>query len=170
MSNRRLKKSCLWTSDKCCYYGLVWWEGRGRMILAEKGRVLFAGTNIFDPSIKKTFLPVNGTRHSNHQQHKCISHSFESKSRISWVFARSSAVLLFWSMRSLFAPASRRSWTQSRWRQPDAFIRQITWTRYLLSHCILYSFFSTLALFNKLSINYQSYRLCSIHIFIKLSE
>ena len=34
--NRRLKKSYLWTSYKCCYYGLVGWEGRRRMILGEK--------------------------------------------------------------------------------------------------------------------------------------
>ena len=36
-TNRRLKKSYLWTSDNCCYYGLVRREGGGRMILAELG-------------------------------------------------------------------------------------------------------------------------------------
>ena len=37
-TNRRLKKSYLWTSYRCCYYGLVGWEGRGRMILAKFGQ------------------------------------------------------------------------------------------------------------------------------------
>ena len=36
--NRRLKKSYLWTSYKCCYYGLVGWEGRGRVIWGRLGR------------------------------------------------------------------------------------------------------------------------------------
>ena len=36
--NRRLKKSYLWTRDNCCYYGLVRWEGRGRVILGRLGR------------------------------------------------------------------------------------------------------------------------------------
>ena len=37
-SNRSLKKSYLWTRDNCCYYGLVRWEGRGRVILGRLGR------------------------------------------------------------------------------------------------------------------------------------